>query len=419
MWRREYNRDMDKLVRVKVRTMAQTQFELAVAASTAISDLKQQIAQRTGLPIDSQRLIYQGRVLDNSETLAGAKVRTGHVLQLVRTQEREASSPMTLLSDLPFLVPRRRRYLFPHREIDPAERFEVLRQSIQTLDGLIQSTASAPGTQPFERLRRQYAVGQWVDVRDTVDQWLEAQVVDVRNTDTGLGVKVHYNGWPNRWDEWLDAASPRIQPLRTNTMQAINSPMHSAHLICAADAEGLQPQAQPDFGELVFQACGLLDHVGNMLDRLYVLRRLAAQEGELDRRELTPESLQLLKPAEEKRADDLRSDLSILAISSVQEPLSDTEEVEGAPTTDQEALLLSAQLAPILDRAGRLLADLGVVLSGAGTARRLDDTQSVSSSLMTNESGSSQLPHLPMQVPAMATPSELSVLALGHVLSDF
>lgn len=410
---------MDKLVRVKVRTMAQTQFEVTVAASTAISDLKLLIAQRTSLPVDSQRLIYQGRVLDNSETVAGAKVGTGHVLQLVRTQNREDSSPMPLLSDLPFLVPRRRRYLFPHREIDPAERFEVLRQSIQTLDGLIQSTASATGTQPFERLRRQYAVGQWVDVRDTTDRWLEAQVIDVRNTETGLEVKVHYNGWPNRWDEWLDAASPRIQPLRTNTMQAVNSPMHSAHLICAADAEGLQPQAQADFGELVFQACGLLDHVGNMLDRLDVLRRLAAQEGELDRRELTPESLQLLKPAEEKRADDLRSDLSILAISSVQEPLSDAEEAEGAPTTDQEALLLSAQLAPILDRAGRLLADLGVVLSGAGTARRLDDAQSVSSSLVTNESGSSQLPHLPMQIPAMATPSELSVLALGHVLSDF
>lgn len=410
---------MDKLVRVKVRTMAQTQFEVTVAASTAISDLKLLIAQRTSLPVDSQRLIYQGRVLDNSETVAGAKVGTGHVLQLVRTQNREDSSPMPLLSDLPFLVPRRRRYLFPHREIDPAERFEVLRQSIQTLDGLIQSTASATGTQPFERLRRQYAVGQWVDVRDTADRWLEAQVIDVRNTETGLEVKVHYNGWPNRWDEWLDAASPRIQPLRTNTMQAVNSPMHSAHLICAADAEGLQPQAQADFGELVFQACGLLDHVGNMLDRLDVLRRLAAQEGELDRRELTPESLQLLKPAEEKRADDLRSDLSILAISSVQEPLSDAEEAEGAPTTDQEALLLSAQLAPILDRAGRLLADLGVVLSGAGTARRLDDAQSVSSSLVTNESGSSQLPHLPMQIPAMATPSELSVLALGHVLSDF
>lgn len=404
-------------VRVKVRTMAQTQFELKVSAATRVSDLKSLIAQRTGLSADSQRLIYQGRVLDNSETLAGARVQTGHVLQLVRAPEREQSSA-ALLSDLPYFS-RRRRYLFPHREIDPNERFEVLRQSIQTLEELIQSTASAPDTQPFERRKRQYAVGQWVDVKDTVDQWLEAQVIDLLSTEAGLTVKVHYNGWPSRWDEWLDAASPRIQPLRTHTMQALNSPMHSAHLVCAADAEGLQPQAQPDFGEFIFQACGLLDHVGNMLNRLCVLRHLSAQESQLDRRELTPESLQLLKPAEEKRADDLRSDISNLAISSVQERLSDTEEVEGAPTTDQEALLLSAQLAPILDRAGRLLADLGVVLSCAGVARRLDDSQSVSSSLMTNESGSSQLPHLPMQVPAMATPSELSALSLGHILSDF
>jgi hypothetical protein len=49
-------------------------------------------------------------------------------------------------------------------------------------------------------------VGQWVDVKDTIDQWLEAQVIRVR----GNQAYVHYNGWGTRWDEWIDFSSPRI-----------------------------------------------------------------------------------------------------------------------------------------------------------------------------------------------------------------
>lgn len=314
-----------------------------------------------------------------------------------------------------FLLTRRRRRIFPHREIEPNERFEVMRQSILTLDGLIQALASVPSQplQPFDRRLRQFHRGQWVDVKDTVDQWLEAQVTDVQTVQGTTVVKVHYNGWPTRWDEWIEAGSPRIQPIRTNTLQTLNSPMHSAHLVFPPDAESVQTPTQYDFSEFVFQACGLLDHVKTMLDRFYVLKRIAAQERELDRRELTQESLQLiqLKPVEDKKTDDLRSDVSNFAISSVQEPLSDEEEAVSAMTTDQEALLISAQLSTILDRAGRLLSDIGVILSGAGVARRLDDNQSVSSSLLTNESGTSQVPTLPMQFPAMATPSELAAVA--------
>lgn len=59
---------------------------------------------------------------------------------------------------------------------------------------------------PFDLLRTKYEVGQWIDVKDTIDQWLEAQVVQVRNNQAF----VHYNGWANRWDEWIDFSSPRI-----------------------------------------------------------------------------------------------------------------------------------------------------------------------------------------------------------------
>ncbi len=57
--------------------------------------------------------------------------------------------------------------------------------------------------------------GQWIDVKDTIDQWLEAQVIDVRESQ----VQVHYNGWGTRWDEWIDITSNRIRPFRYHTKQ--------------------------------------------------------------------------------------------------------------------------------------------------------------------------------------------------------
>jgi hypothetical protein len=58
----------------------------------------------------------------------------------------------------------------------------------------------------YDFTKSKYEVGQWVDVKDTIDQWLEAQVIQVRNNQ----VYVHYNGWGTRWDEWIDFSSPRI-----------------------------------------------------------------------------------------------------------------------------------------------------------------------------------------------------------------
>jgi hypothetical protein len=62
--------------------------------------------------------------------------------------------------------------------------------------------------------------GQWLDVLDTVNQWLEATVID---TDDNR-VYVHYNGWPSRWDEWLDVSSPRVAPFRTWTVHSSATP---------------------------------------------------------------------------------------------------------------------------------------------------------------------------------------------------
>jgi hypothetical protein len=63
-----------------------------------------------------------------------------------------------------------------------------------------------------------FQVGQNVDVLDTVSNWLPSRIADVRPGE----VFIHYIDWPSRWDEWLPCDSPRIQPFRTRTAQALN-----------------------------------------------------------------------------------------------------------------------------------------------------------------------------------------------------
>lgn len=53
------------------------------------------------------------------------------------------------------------------------------------------------------------SVGDEVDCRDTVSNYVRARVQDVR-ADAAL---VHYAGWNKKWDEWVPFSSGRIAPL--------------------------------------------------------------------------------------------------------------------------------------------------------------------------------------------------------------
>ena len=59
-----------------------------------------------------------------------------------------------------------------------------------------QTSTQSPGTldqNQNQSENRRFHVGQWIDVKDTVSQWLEATIVQV--DEEGKRVFVHYNGW--------------------------------------------------------------------------------------------------------------------------------------------------------------------------------------------------------------------------------
>lgn len=59
-------------------------------------------------------------------------------------------------------------------------------------------------------------VGDLLDVKDTVNKWLKARIK--KNGDDDY--YIHYEGWPNRWDEWISKSSPRLALLGTHTGQS-------------------------------------------------------------------------------------------------------------------------------------------------------------------------------------------------------
>jgi len=56
------------------------------------------------------------------------------------------------------------------------------------------------------RVNQSFKINNRVDVLDTYNEWREARVVDKNSSQ----IKVHYKGFTERWDEWINSNSDRI-----------------------------------------------------------------------------------------------------------------------------------------------------------------------------------------------------------------
>jgi hypothetical protein len=121
----------------------------------------------------------------------------------------------------------------------------------------------------FDLTKNKYEIGQWVDVKDTIDQWLEAQVINIRVNQAF----VHYNGWGARWDEWIDFNSPRIAAFRTYTVQSPTSVFLSPYPQVHCDAN-LEPQSRSiDSFYYMEKATMHMAEVQKMIENMSKLRK--------------------------------------------------------------------------------------------------------------------------------------------------
>lgn len=326
----------DSNFQLKIKGLDNFQIEVQASVSTLISEVKQQILLQTHIPVDRQRLLYNSKHLKNTQSLNSYNINSTSILQIVanleRSVEEETFSELirTALQIFPnSYISNRRNREQQRRPLDLTEKLESIRQNLLSIDQILNNS-------------RNFQKFQWLDVKDTVDQWLEAQVVDVSASQ----VFIHYNGWPGRWDEWIDLISPRIQYFRTHTHQSLSSPMHSPHPVTPVDSEYCKNLLPFDMNDCFLQSLSLIDRVLVIVNNLQGVNE------------------------------------------------------EHWPRV----------LAPLLDRFGRVLSDLAGIIGSSGRMNEEDGSvaSSLITNESGVSNGSGVRP--PMQIPVMPPPSELALM---------
>eukprot|EP00826_Nyctotherus_ovalis_P042636 TRINITY_DN4412_c0_g1_i13.p2 TRINITY_DN4412_c0_g1~~TRINITY_DN4412_c0_g1_i13.p2 ORF type:complete len:320 (+),score=62.85 TRINITY_DN4412_c0_g1_i13:542-1501(+) len=225
-----------------------------------------------------------------------------------------------LLQDTAQLDRQNRRLTFQERSqprvatftYDRKKAAEMLSQNIEQVETLLASRT-------FPKLDRpKYRVGQWVDVNDTMQQWLEAQIIGVMEDK----VRVHFNGWGTRWDEWIPINSPRIAPFRTYTVQSPLSPFLSPYPGIEPDAQNPEvPSTEVSYEDLLVKYLTCFDETRKMMVRY------------------------LTKSADFSEQEESKEELKV------------------DPFAEDRPEILSGQLAPLLDRMGRILTDFSPYFS--------------------------------------------------------
>lgn len=243
-------------IELKVISMDEKIFIIKVNINDKVSDLKAKIEQVSEVPIDRQRLIHKGKQLDNEKQLKSynmSHMDAIHFIAKLQVDNEPRNStvdqPPRLTRDildinnpLPFgflsFPPLRRRRI---REVttntDVVDNMHSIVQNNTVIEDFI-NCENINENFSSERLKkiinldykidlidfekRTFTIGQWIDVKDTVHQWLEAEVIEIEDyseDNSQRKIKVHYIGWDENWDEWLPFNSRRVMPFRYFTVE--------------------------------------------------------------------------------------------------------------------------------------------------------------------------------------------------------
>jgi hypothetical protein len=214
---------------------------------------------------------------------------------------------------------------------------EMFRQNLDQVEVLISRRTPLENEdteQTFKLDKPKHSLGQWIDAKDTVGQWLEAQITKIQ----GSNVYVHFNGWGTRWDEWIESDSPRISQFRTYTIQSPLNTFLSPYPSLEPDADDHEiPQRQISQPDLIVRYIKSFDQVRKMLVQYLQLKVNLSMQ-----RDVVNYCNQLINSQEEiKECEEIFK-----------------EEKETLKKLNAKVKRISGQLAPILDRMGRLMTDM-------------------------------------------------------------
>ena len=256
---------------IKIKTLNSTTIPLKIYQNETIGCLKNKIFQKIRVSVINQRLIFQGKVLQNDKLISDYKIEESDVIHLVETDSRNYQPPPSSsitnsdnaqTSTNPYLAifnsifnshPSNqsnsqnlsqndtegiydsfKHILYPST-FNIQNTTEIITQSINSIYNLI-DTSNFLNFDNSARIKNLYQnnigglefkVGQWIDIRDQNLQWIEGQIIEVKDKQ----VKVHYIGTSSRMNEWIGTNSDRLALFRTYTAQEnkLNDKYSSAH----------------------------------------------------------------------------------------------------------------------------------------------------------------------------------------------
>ena len=333
---------------IKIQTL-DSSFPITLPTTSTVQQLKDIISSKYTIPQINQRLIFQGKFMQNQNTLSSYKITDECVIHLVaksleenQTNQNQNSQnqnnqnsnnqnyqnqnynnhhpqyeEMLPVIQIPFRsTRRRRRIIMPH--FDMSECFEALYQNMIAIDNLSNCKKNynqqSNKIEVFDFSKTKYEVGQWVDVKDTIEQWLEAQVMQIQDNKA----YVHYNGWGTRWDEWIEFSSPRMRNFKIYTLQSPGSVFMSPYPGIPCDSN-IEPQPRTIDCFFYLEKCQeYLKNLNSEIEKLVFLRK--------------------------KFKDGLFND-------------------KGMNYDDKEILFKVTQIIPFMDRIGRMLCDISLQFS--------------------------------------------------------
>ncbi|XP_017247460.1 ubiquitin-like domain-containing protein CIP73 isoform X2 [Daucus carota subsp. sativus] len=82
----------DSIVELNIKTLDSQMYSFQVDKNIPVSVFKENVASKTGVPVEQQRLIFRGKVLKDNHLLSEYQVDNGHTLHLVARQPSQPQS---------------------------------------------------------------------------------------------------------------------------------------------------------------------------------------------------------------------------------------------------------------------------------------------------------------------------------------
>ena len=375
--------EKEEEISIKIKTL-DNQISINIRKYATLLELKEKINQLLNAPIANQRLIYQGKMLqNNAEKLKHYKISNDSVLHLTmrkvtlsddtnqnnnnnnninnlnhiqneeNNSEHSAGTNNTGLGFIRLNHNTTRRLQRKNMHFDPSDCIETLYQNILVINHLLKLRNNFTISNflqnktiiPFNLSKKKFEIGEWVDVKDTTDNWLEGQIINKRTSNNNkIQFLIHYSGWGGRWDEWIDQSSPRLSYFRTYTLQSIQSVLLSPNPTLVSDGNLMNNdynQKRPvDLFFYFNKISSIINEINKIIEKMNNFKK---------RDNINIEDKDDIKEHKEKDKEKE----SYLNMNNFI-PFSFNE---------LEIIQITSQMIPILDRCGRLMSDLSLLLS--------------------------------------------------------